>query len=569
MSKPTLLDRALRSVAPGWALRRSIARARLEMIEQSREMMQASYEAAERSRTTADWRAGTKSADDAIIPDISTINARARLAGRNDWVARSIEDGYRRHVVGRGIICWSDARDADGELYADFNERANRLFWDQWARRPQRCDIERAKTLVEIQGLMIEEFVEVGESLLIWSYRPQRDYVGLQLQMIEPEQLATDRYIAPNGNEIRYGVEIGEYGEPVAYWIYTRGHPLDSLNAGEPERIPADRVIHFKRQNRVRQSHGVSRLAPVLARMRHLGMFEAYTLVRARLEACIGAVITSQLDADGNVISLGVASQGEVPDSDENEWTFEPGMNPQLPPGRDIKFHTPTTPGTTYEPFTLQQLHGIAAGAGLDFATVAKDYRQGSFISLRMGTLERDREIEPLQQLMIDLVLRPIRDEFITLAILEGKLKIPPGEDFWGDPDSRERLLKGNWRPPAKPPINDAQFYAGAKIAIEQRLRSRTSIIEEITGRPAHEVFDEIDDEQEYTQALGIGLPDAPAERGGTNAQPVHPSEPRPRPARAELNGTANGTLNGTVHRELAAVVGDDMARRLMMEDDE
>src|SRR5690606_4356915 len=158
---------------------------------------------------------------------------------------------------------------------------------------------------------------------------------------IEPEQLAVDKYVSDNGNEIRHGIEIDKYGAPVNYWIHTTGHPLESFHVEPPVAIPADRVLHFARQNRVRQTHGVTRLAPGLKKSRHLGMYEESTLVRARLEACIGAVITSQIDGDGNLVELGVRSPDAIGDDNTQdaagnfEWSFEPGMNPQLPPGKD------------------------------------------------------------------------------------------------------------------------------------------------------------------------------------------------------------------------------------------
>src|SRR5690606_21300748 len=142
-----------------------------------------------------------RSADQAIVDELPTVNARARASTQNNWVGASITEGYRRHVVGaRGIICRSDARDEKGEPITEFNRAADRLFLEQWARHPRRCDIERRKTFSEMQGLMVEELVDVGQSLLIWSYQRERDHVGLKLQLIEPEQLATDLYLAPGTN---------------------------------------------------------------------------------------------------------------------------------------------------------------------------------------------------------------------------------------------------------------------------------------------------------------------------------------------------------------------------------
>src|SRR5690606_36656620 len=119
-----------------------------------RAAMAAVYAAAERSRLTADWNARSTSADGALVPDIDTINDRARAAVRDEWAGSSAVAAYRRHVVGTGIHCRANARDPNtGKPREAFNRAADAL-WRQWS-RARWCDIERRKSFVEMQGLLV------------------------------------------------------------------------------------------------------------------------------------------------------------------------------------------------------------------------------------------------------------------------------------------------------------------------------------------------------------------------------------------------------------------------------
>lgn len=525
MSVGRLIDSMIAPVAPKWALRRARARAEYELL--------ASYAAAEKSERTRDWRARETSADQALIPDMATINSRSRLALRDDGLARSIQSAYRRHVVGIGLHCRSDARDDNGELLESFNTRAD-LLWREWVHDPRKCDIERRKTFAGIQALIIREWVAVGQCFVRCVVPPMRGtrIPSLALQVFEYEQLAREVTQDPaSGREVRGGIEVDEVGAAVAYWFYADGHPLENLR-GKPLRIPADDVYHFMDQERVRQTHGLTPNAPVLRKLREKHLYDKYTQLRAKHEACIVGSVESTEDSffggGWSGPSTTAPTTGMTPGgSEQTHITFAPGMVNELPPGKRFVMHTPTTPGGQYEPYSRRQSIEVAAGADLDYATVTRDYSEANYGSQRQAAIERSQVTDPLQQLMIDLVLRPIRNEWIAWEILNGRLDAPGY--LSGDEESERRYHAHIWQPPPKPWIDPANEAAAAKLLIEQRLATRADILQE-QGKDWRQIMDQIDDEQEYAEALGIGLPDAPPERGGLETK-ASPREPRPRGA--------------------------------------
>jgi lambda family phage portal protein len=252
------------------------------------------------------------------------------------------------------------------------------------------------------------------------------------LQAIESDQLDMYRLTGNDNNEVRGGVEVDKYGAAVAYWIYPR-HPNDYVGmrretpiSTESERIPADRVCHVFEAERARQTRGVSRMAPVLQKMRDLGQYDYAQLIAARAEACIGLLVTTPPTGATGRIGMAVDGADLPADSDGNDGlSMQPLMVARLSAGQDIKPFTPTRPGNVYGPFVEKQLSLIGAGVGLSPEQVSRDFTKGTYSSQRQAMLEDRREFEPLQEMLIAQAMRPIRDEFIRLAVLQGLIQAP------------------------------------------------------------------------------------------------------------------------------------------------
>lgn len=525
MGLGTSIDTLISVVSPGWGAKRSEARLRMQAAR-DRRALAATYGAAERSRLTSDWSNKNTSADAAIVPDMDVVNARARAAVRDDWAAAAIVSGFRRHVVGTGITCRANARDPKtGAPLTEFNKRADAI-WKYWC-RAQFCDLERRKSFIDFQSMLVAERVTVGEGFVIVrrvndSRRERMGVPGIVLQAMEVEQLDRTTWQASNGNYVRNGIEIDKYGAAVAFHFYTEGHPLDVSGSHSPAnyttvRIPAEDVCHVMRVDRPRQTHGISRLAPILKNLRHLQMYNEYQLVAARMEACFGAAIESTGPVEGG--NWGVAGvDGTTNDAKGNEeMNFEPGMFPRLRPGEKISWHDPQRPGDLYEPFVKAQVNQIATGAGLDYTTVVRDFTGGTYSGQRQAMIERDYEINPEQQDLIEQFCMPVRDAVIEAAILEGLLEAPGFND---DPEAAQAYLDCTWRPQAKPWIDPANQATAAETALKNRLTTHRDLLNE-QAQDWREVFQQVADEEAELRRLGIQLADSSADKqsqdtGGT-----------------------------------------------------
>lgn len=506
-------------------LRRLKARAESMMIRASLKAMKsqlATYESAKVNRRNRDWKSPVGSADLAIIPDVTRTNARARQLERDTWIAKAAKKARSRNIVGRGIVPVPAVKLAKLVPVADvpgatppepagedvnFNQTLETLFWD-WASNQDACDVEGRRTYWQMQLLAAEEKFIVGESFIVWSYKPNPNFVGLQLQMFEPEQL--DETIQNyGGNQVRGGIEIDRLGKPVAYHFYERTQN-DFLTVSNTNsiRITADRVIHYYRAERSQQTRGISELAPVMQDIRDLATLKDANLFRSKLEACIGFIVkqTSLPGATGTN-GLSPLASGDTGTTRDGVPTYDvaPGMIPRLQPGEDIEPFIPSSPGTLYVPFTETTLRGIGAGIGLSYGALFRK-SDSNYSAARQDMLEDERELGPEQDLLIDLVVKRVYELFVTFAIAENRVPVTQ-QQFLFD---RNRYLEAEYITPARPWIDPEKEGNAREIMLRNKLITRSDISAEL-GKRFSRTLQRYAQEQKEADELGITFPeDAP-----------------------------------------------------------
>jgi lambda family phage portal protein len=523
------LDTLIGAVSPGWLAGRQLARLRTAEYSARLQLMGTIlhdldrapggfsgryHDAARQDRTSADWPSTVASADGGIVPDEGLMNARARAAVSNDWAARSIRDAFRRHVVGIGITPRSAARDPETgketDAFRAFNERIDRMH-DHWAHRPWLCDVEKTKNIAEIDGLAVCDFVTVGQAFCLHTFAPRRGSVGMQIQMFEVEQLDWTLTVNPDtGNEIRNGIEIDTFGTAVAFWLHTGKHPLDTYAFGGSTRIPADRVYHVIRQERVRQTHGLTRLSAVLEDIYQLKGYKQAEAVAKRLEACIGLRLRYeqwyQPDGMAALAGLGtmpVSGAGTGDARGNPKVRFEPGMVTDAGFGRYYETTNPQRPGPQFESYVDRIVRQIAAGAGSDSAHTQRSFHEGNFSSQRQGALEHDRETDPIQfNLLIDQWARPRREAFKLYAVLQGLVKAP---GMFEDDVLMMAYLEDDWQGPPKPWVDPANQSEATERALRMGL---TDLRKEknILGGNWRDGLYQRRDEQEMAESLSLYL---------------------------------------------------------------
>lgn len=485
--------------------------------------MLATYETASRRRTNKDWNAKRLSADAAIIPDAPTAQARLRQLQRDDPYAVSATRAFVRGVVGEtGIKPISRVTTESGELDEQLNKRLDAAWWD-WSNRPEFVEAEARRDMVQIQEWIVRELVGPGECLVALVEDPANRnkgraprYPSLMLQLIEAEQL--DEYkLEHEGRQVRGGVEVNEFGRAVAYWIHPdpindyRGFNMRGRMLSDSQRITADRVFHIFNPERARQTRALGRLVAAATKLRQLGQFDLATLLKARAEACIGMIIKKP-GSGYDAIGLNGPDGADTQDTNGNDLIeFQDLMVARLQDGEDVTTFTPSTPGGTYQPFTVAQLRGIAAAAGLSYEQIARDFSTTNFSGLRQGLLEDRREFASMERFIINSFMRPLWRAFVLSCHLNGVVTIPA---YAADPDRFEYAefigSRREWVDPAKD-------IAAIETAIKIGLTSRTRELAKL-GIDYHELAAERAREQQVEN--GISPRNEPARPAATDPAP-------------------------------------------------
>jgi lambda family phage portal protein len=354
------------------------------------------------------------------VPGSGSANAEASLAGkslslsardavRNDAFASRIVNLWAANAVGAGVTCaWEDERHA--------------AAWKRWAETTA-CDAERLKTLAGIEAMVMRSVVMDGEALIV--LRPERpserNPVGLTLQVMEADHLDRDKTGIYEGRSILQGVEVDEMGRCVARWILPR-HPgevwphMPALGIRKSVRMPAEMVLHVFRQDRPGQVRGVSWLAPVLATLADLKGYESALLMKAKIEACLAAIVTS--DDDEQTLT---GSVNPVKDADGNTVEqFEPGMIAYRRGAGSVEIVNPSGGGSHMQ-FARRALERAAVGAGLTYDQVSGDLTGANYSSLRAGKIEfRSLNSQVQWTLLLPQLCVPVADAFHRYGAIAG-----------------------------------------------------------------------------------------------------------------------------------------------------
>ncbi len=365
------------------------------------------YAAAQDSRASA-WAPSGGSATAEVGMAAATVARRARDAVRNDPYASRIVDLWTGNAVGAGITTrWPDARHADA--------------WRRWAESTA-CDAEGRLDLYGLQALAMRAVVESGECFVrfLLAAPSAANPIGLRLQVLESDHLDTARTGLVDGAPTIQGIALGEAGEPIGYWLH-RVHPgaawtLPGATWLSSQRVPAGDLLHIYRKRRPGQLRDVSWLAPVLLRLRDLGDYEAALLMKAKIEACLAAVVTDEGDEalTGAAAGLLRDAQGRTVES------FEPGMILYRRGMGSVEVVNPSG-GGSHAAFARRALEAAAVGAGLTYDQVSGDLTQANYSSLRAGKIEFRRLCEQVQYgMLIPMLVRPIADRFHAQGALLG-----------------------------------------------------------------------------------------------------------------------------------------------------
>lgn len=444
------------------------------------------FEGAANTRLFADWvLTPLTSADQEIRGDLKTLVARSRELARNNAMVARYLGLLEENVAGPYGIALQ-ARTADKEL----NSRIE-AAWIRWG-RPQTCTVDQRLSWIGVQQLAIRTVAQDGECFIRMLPGLPNHPFGFALQVLDADQVDRDfnRAARPGEPEVRMGVEVDEYGRPLAYWVH-RAHPNDWLSgrrSTERIRVPAEQMIHLYQMRRPGQTRGVPWVTPVMYDARMLHGLQTAELVAARIAAAKGGFFEVDPEAalpDPNRTTTPKRIQMEV----------EPGVFDSLPPGYRFRPWDPQHPNTAFAEFQRAIQRNIATGLRASYHALSGDLTQVSYSSIRDGTL-RDRDTwESMQWWLIEHLHERVYPLWLLWAATVGAVELPTFDiEQWGAHE---------WLPRSWPWVDPLKDVRALEREIALGITSRTRAAGR-RGDDWEEVVDELAREREILRRYGL-----------------------------------------------------------------
>lgn len=441
------------------------------------------FDAGTEDRFTADFMSPSISLDTDIRNHLRKMRSRSRELWKNESYTRRFVGLVAKNVVGpKGVTSRPQAMDPNGTL----DVRANQLIssnWKDWGKRSNVCVTGRI-SWSQFQKIAVKNVVTDGE-VFIRKRKGFPNEHGYSLQFIEPDTIDIDHNVAElrNGNSIRMGVEVNSMDRVVAFHALTK-NPVDYLNQAREvrrERIPADQILHLFVQDGVCQTRGIPWVFNAIARLNMMGEYEFAELVAARVSASkLGFVTPSPENPEG------FSYDDETP-TGEKVKNMSPGEWEELPPGAEVKTFDPQHPTDGFDDFLGAMIRGVASSLGIAYHTLSGDLRQANYSSLRAGLLdERDTWLE-LQSWFIDGLVDPTYQDVTLFGLGTKRINLPFAK--------REKFLEVSHRGRRWAWVDPQKELVASRIAIEEKLKSRRQIIEEMGG-DAEQTWSEIQEEE-------------------------------------------------------------------------
>lgn len=452
--------------------------------------MRSGFKAAESSLLLSKWSKQPIPINEHLKNELTTLRARSRVESINNPYHKRFVGLARNNVVGpNGVVFQSRVTNRDGTP----DQAARKAIEESFARwcEPANCTMSGTLDFIAVQNCHIGTVAEDGEALWMLVYGKQAGEFGVALHQVDIDLLDIElNYDLKDGNRIRLGIEIDQWNRPQAYYLkaseYSE-HPWVGPSRQKYQRVPAGLMFHDFLRERPNQLRGVPWGAAALVRLRQLDAYEDAAVVAARIGAGKMGAITSP--------SGEYAGEEEAdPVTGDAIMSAEPGSWFNLEPGQEIQSWDPTYPHEQFGDFVKAQLRGGSAAYNVDYPSLSGDLEGVNFSSIRAGVLETREGWKALQGWMARGFLTWVYRNWLEAALAK-EMIIVPGRTGQGalSIENEEKYRRCVWQGRRWAWVDPLKDMQAAKMAIDERLRSRSEVMRDMTGRDADDVWSEIE----------------------------------------------------------------------------
>ena len=484
------------------------------------------YASARPSRLTEGFGTSNTSADAELSTSLRNLRSRSRQLVRDAAYAKRAKIVIQNNVVGSGIGMQALVQTASGTMIERINKDIE-AAWERWTRADS-CHAGGTLHFSDIERLAIGQVFEAGEIFIRKHYRKfGNSEVPFALEVIEPERVPDELQPSPvsENARVRMGVETDEFYRPIAYWV-RKLHPGELRRTPNEtdyiERVPANQIIHLKVIDRWPQTRGEPWLHCTARKLNDMDGYSEAEIIAARGAATYMGFIES----DGEF--------GEETENGNREVTLEPGIVETLRPGEKFNFASPNRPNANMDPFMRMMLREVAAGVGVSYESLSRDYSQSNYSSSRLSLLE-DRDLwRVIQQWFIRTLRAELHREFLQQAIFARAITTIRVDEYALNP---EKYLSVRFKPRGWSWVDPTKEVAAYKEAVRGGFSTVSEVISfTSSGRDLEDVLTEREQELKLMAEKGLQFDTDP----GAEAK-----EPAPVSEDDSATDTAGGKSNG------------------------
>ncbi len=432
------------------------------------------------------WVSSSKSPHEDISENVELLRERSRdLYAGGGPLGRGAVDRVVLNALGSGLrlnvrIDPERLNMADNESRkwaADVESQ-----FDYWA-SSRDSDFYGVQNFYGLQVLALKSVLIDGECLFTLDRHTSKSRYGLCVRLIESDRLMTP-LIRPPRVMIDEGVEIDDYGVPVAYWISNRNPKAELPNQPsrvEYSRIPAGNIFHIMNPERINQHRGVPFLSPVIEQLKQLGRYTDAELMAAVISGMYAVFFEHEQRPEGAIGEEDYASEeglGEYPGLEGLTQEQMYGLIMDLPEGVKATSVSPSRPNTSFNAFVESLVRQIGGCLGIPSELLFLHFT-ASYSASRGALLEAWKLFRYWREWFSENFCQPVYEEFLSEAVVNGYVYAP---GYFDDDYTRSLYTWCEWVGPSQGQLDPVKEVNAAIMRVKNGFSTYQRETSELTG---------------------------------------------------------------------------------------
>ena len=397
-----------------------------------------------------DWNVPRQSVDDALLPVLTQAQARTDDVIRNNGIAANGVQLHQDHIIGSEYrLSYKPNWHLLGiEPDSGFVRDVEAVFRDIAEDPNCYIDAERTRTFTMLMREAVATHAYSGDvmakpEMILDSHSP----LSTCIRMVSPKRVSNPHRVM-NSQTNRGGVEFNRHGQAIAYHVEQGGNCFGVGREWRrvPKKLSNGRhgFIHVFEPIEAGQSRGINKFLSSLEQLKMLDTLQNTTLQKAIVNAMYAASIESELGSGEAMEFLLGAGQGggnNVNPLDKllagygdyyavNNVKFNGVKLPHLFPGDKINLHSPGNADNGFADLERSIIRYVAAGTGLDYAQLSKNYSQMSYSTIRASMNDSWRYFMGRRKVIANRFASLIFELLFEEFLIRGYVTLPRGARY-------------------------------------------------------------------------------------------------------------------------------------------